>query len=347
MKVWIDILHTPQFNFYKNFIAALSSRGDEVLVTVLGRGKLPLIAKEELWGMKNVSVETIGRHRMTKFSAIMEANFLRFFELFLWGMRHKFDIAFSNGRQCCEIARFKGKPYHSFEDDPQCLDSKLKTKFGIKEYLCVYKLNDRVESRKNMIALPVLKEWSYLNDKFFEPDVSVLSEYGLKPYSYLFFREVSVGTVNYTGQVPDSILQMANAVPDDMSVLLSLEKKTNRSLYPKHWILLQEPVKDIHSLIYYSCGLVSSGDSMAREAALLGVPSYYLGIRYDMPANIAASEVADFSNRNTIPISQWLKKVENNMDQAAHNQTVLRNEIDSKFIDINEFMLQLVEKYRK
>ncbi|MBO8446753.1 MAG: DUF354 domain-containing protein [Bacteroidetes bacterium] len=347
MKVWIDILHTPQFNFYKNLIAALSSRGSEVLVTVLGRGKLPLIAKEELAGMKNVTVETIGRHRMTKFSAIIEANLLRFFQLFIWGMLHKFDIAFSNGRQCCEIARLKRKPYSSFEDDPQSLDSKLKTVFGTKEYLCVYQLKDGETRRNNMSVLPVLKEWAYLNEKLFRPDSSVLSDYGLKPYAYLFFREVSVGTINYAGQAPDSILQMANAVPVDMPVLLSLEKKTNRSLYPKHWILLQEPVKDIHSLIYYSCGLVSSGDSMAREAALLGIPAYYLGIRYDMPANLAAAEIAYFSNRRTISIDQWLKKVIMEKQEVAKHQAEIRASLSTKFIDINSFMLDIVEQNRR
>lgn len=346
MRVWIDILHTPQFNFYKNLILMLAERGDEVLVTVLGRGKLPVIARKELADLRNVKVDVVGKHRMTKFSAIIEANLLRFFQLFAWSVGKKIDVAFSNCRQCCEIARIKGKPYYSFEDDPQCLDSKLKSKFGINEFLCVYRM-PKESLRKNMKSLSALKEWSYLNTHDFKPDVAALEEYGLKPYSYLFLREVSVGTVNYAGQAPDSILQIATEVPASVPVVLSLEKKENRNLYPCNWILLQEPVKDIHSLIYYSCGLVSSGDSMAREAALLGVPSYYLGIRYDMPANIAASEIADFSNRNTIPISQWLKKVENNMDQAAHNQTVLRNEIDSKFIDINEFMLQLVEKYRK
>ena len=66
----------------------------------------------------------------------------------------------------------------------------------------------------------------------------------------------------------------------------------------------QEPIEDIHSLIYYAAGLVSSGDSMAREAALLGVPSYYLGIRYSMPANAAASKVASLQNQKTMAFEE-------------------------------------------
>ena len=82
--------------------------------------------------------------------------------------------------------------------------------------------------------------------------------------------------------------------------------KKRRDEYPADWILLQEPIEDIHSLIYYAAGLVSSGDSMAREAALLGVPSYYLGIRYSMPANAAASKVASLQNQKTESFERWI-----------------------------------------
>jgi hypothetical protein len=61
-------------------------------------------------------------------------------------------------------------------------------------------------------------------------------------------------------------------------VLLSLENKERRGLFSK-WRILNEPVSDIYSLMYYSKGVASNGDSMAREAAQLGVPSVYMGSR--------------------------------------------------------------------
>ena len=122
-----------------------------------------------------------------------------------------------------------------------------------------------------------MKEWAYLSPDIFQPDKSVLDQYNLQPNEYFFFREVSVGTVNYKGQAPDSILNIAHLIPQNIPVLLSLEKKDKYQEYPQNWILLQEPIKDIHSLIYFSKGLVSSGDSMAREAALLGVSFILFG----------------------------------------------------------------------
>ena len=129
-----------------------------------------------------------------------------------------------------------------------------------------------------------------------------------------------------------------------MKVLFSLEEKKRRDEYPADWILLQEPIEDIHSLIYYSAGLVSSGDSMAREAALLGVPSYYLGIRYSMPANAAASKVASLQNQKTMAFERWIATLPTDPKECAKKQDALRKHIDAEFIDINQYMLNLIEE---
>ena len=157
---------------------------------------------------------------------------------------------------------------------------------------------------------------------------------------------MSVGTLNYADQAPNTILKIVPIIPKDMTVLFSLEEKDKRHLYPKDWILLQEPIEDIHSLIYYSAGLVSSGDSMAREAALLGVPSYYLGIRYDMPANAAAAKVANLQNQKTAYLADWVKNLSIAPEEAEKQQIALREHIDNEFIDINEYMMGLVENVR-
>ena len=117
-----------------------------------------------------------------------------------------------------------------------------------------------------------VKEWAEMKPRRFVPKVEVLEKYGVKPKEYMFLREVTVGTINYSGQASGAILGIKQMIPAGMKVLFSLEEKKRRDEYPADWILLQEPIEDIHSLIYYAAGLVSSGDSMAREAALLGVP---------------------------------------------------------------------------
>ena len=186
-----------------------------------------------------------------------------------------------------------------------------------------------------------MKEWADLAPDIFQPDKSVLDQYNIQPNEYFFFREVSVGTVNYNGQAPDSILNIAHLIPKTVPVLLSLEKKDKYQAYPQNWILLQEPIKDIHSLIYFSKGLVSSGDSMAREAALLGVPSYYLGIRYSMPANAAAAKVGSLDNQKTMAFEAWISQ-RLRTEVTLNDKEQVRKSIQEKFIDINQYMHDLV-----
>lgn len=413
MNIWIDILHIPQFNFYKPLIKALSEHGHTVYLTVLDRGKLPKIATRETEGWSNVKVYVLGKHKMTKWSAIWDANIIRAFQLRNWARDKKIDIGFSNGMLLAWVCKQKGIPNYSFDDDPQTFDRKGKEKWNTECNFCVYE-DETIGAPSHVLRCT--KEWAYLNPRTFVPKVEVLEKYGVKPKEYMFLREVSVGTINYAGQASGAILGIKDMIPTDMRVLFSLEEKKRRDEYPADWILLQEPIEDIHSLIYYSAGLVSSGDSMAREAALLGVPSYYLGIRYSMPANAAASKVASLQNQRTMGFEAWVREYitkntestvadsnlqdlasqsaceqahrqldnqvpateadahhlsdssqknvicdnsqknvssddtsknghtgENVIEQRMRQQQELRARIDAEFIDINEYMLRLVE----
>ena len=347
MNIWIDIAHIPQYNFYKPLINILSKHGHHVHITILNRGRLVNIMQYELSGLLNVHQYTIGKHRMKKISAIIDANLIRMIKLFFWLCGKKIDFAISNNLFTPILGKLFRIPNYAFGDDPQVIDYKPKLWFSNKSHYCIYEETKDVTIDKRISILKCTKEWAYLNPRTFIPNENILQSYGVKPKEYVFLREVSVGTVNYAGQESGAILGIQDMIPKDKKVLFSLEEKNKRHLYPKDWILLQEPLDDIHSLIYYSAGLVSSGDSMAREAALLGVPAYYLGIRYDMPANAAAAKVANLQNQKTADFIQWVKNLSVSAKEAEEKQQTLREHIDNTFIDINEYMLSLVESVNK
>ena len=350
MNVWIDIAHVPQLNFYKPFISELSSRGYHVYVTVLGRGKLPVIAQNELQ-FPQVEVKVIGKHRMNKWSVYIEANLLRIPLLLFWAIGNKIDVAFCNHHQASMIARVLRILGYAFGDDPESKIYSMFVKMATQSHMLIYEDTTNGKILRGDKVMPCLKEWAYLNPRTFVPNEKVLEKYGVKPKEYMFLREVTVGTTNYTGQKSGAILGIKDMIPAGMKVLFSLEEKKRRGEYPADWILLQEPIEDIHSHIYYSAGLVSSGDSMAREAALLGVPSYYLGIRYSMPANAAASKVASLQNRKTESFERWIERVNElrseGVERLMDEQKKLRKHIDAEFIDINRYMLELVENSQK
>jgi predicted glycosyltransferase len=113
--------------------------------------------------------------------------------------------------------------------------------------------------------------------------------------------------------------------------------------FPLDWQLLDEPVEDIHSLIYYSRGLISSGDSMAREAALLGVESYYLGVR-DMPANSVASRFGSLNSPKSMSIGEWVNDaIAKSNNEIRDKQKLIRGRIDDSFIDIVKYINKFIK----
>ncbi len=347
MNIWIDFGHIPQYNFYKPIISQLTKDGHFVFITYLRRGRMPQILKHELGGNSNVKLYQIGIHRMNRLSVWVEANLLRNFQLFFWMIGKKIDVILSNGYQAAMVGYLWRIPSYSFDDDPQTIDYHPKLWFNKQTHYCIYKYEGKRKLSPKAIILPVLKEWAYLSPSSFSPDSSVLLQYGVKPKEYIFIREVTVGTMNYVGQASGGILAIASKIPGNLKVLFSLEEKGKRNLYPRDWILLLEPLKDVHSLIYYSAGLISSGDSMAREAALLGVPSYYLGVRDSMPANKTAHEVANMQSASSMQLEKWLQMLilpEKELFEQQEKQRAIANE---KFIDVKQYVLDTIYKDMK
>lgn len=344
LNIWFDISHVAQYNFYKNFIIRLSEEGHMIYVTVLNRGKMPKIIETELRAYSNnVQIDKIGRHRLSKVSAVVDANLIRLIKLVAWASKKHIDLAFSNGYQNGIIGKMKNFSTYTFDDDPQTWDYKPKIWFSKQSHYCLYEPPKNYNLSTKVKVLRVLKEWAYLAPDVFTPNPSVLKRYNLNPREYFFIREVSVGTVNYSNQEKDSIKDVKLLIPKNKKVLFSIEDKTKRGLYPKDWILLKEPVDDVHSLVYYSCGLISSGDSFAREAALLGIQAYYLGIRKSMPANLVVARLSMLYNSSNVSFNKWISQF-NDDEKKDYNgdQKKIRDTLSELFIDINEYLYSLI-----
>ncbi len=138
---------------------------------------------------------------------------------------------------------------------------------------------------------------------------------------------------------------LSGKISDNTKVVLSLEDKSIASKFPSSWIILKEPVNDIHSLIYYSKLVISSGDSMAREGAMLGVPSIYCGIR-KMKAN---DLLADMGFLQHLPAEEMVLPANQIIDQPfdAAKQLATRNYLLANWDDMNLFMMQQINRYKK
>ncbi len=275
-KVLVDIYHLPQFNFFKNAILAFEP--EEIDIYCVNRGKLLPVIQHELPGY---NITCIGDYKHNKGMASMIGKIIipRIFTLFRKINRKKYKFILTANYQANFVGKLKGIPNIAFNDDPRRFVFPF-LKFSADEvYIPPFE-----DDYPNVKKFNALKEWAYLSPRYLKPSTQVLEEYNLKSKKYIFIREVSTKTSNYLSQDKDIVLSISKDFPSDWQVVLSLENKENTNQYPSNWIILKEPVSDIHSLMYHSEIVLSSGDSMAREGAMLGVPSIYAGNR-EMPAN--------------------------------------------------------------
>jgi predicted glycosyltransferase len=336
-KVIVDFTHVPHINLLRNVIDYLNLKKIKVDIICLNRGKNLKIARKEF---PSNDIFVIGKHRGNLPSIIIEANIIRFYEIIKFLSKKKYDIGLSAGSFMLGFGlKLFNIPNIQFYDDPE------NKKNMILQQLSATGLfyPELPDLPCNIQTFRGLKEWAYLSPKYFHPDISKLAQYNVEPKSYIFIREVSVGTSNYVNQESRLILKIAKRIPSKHKVLLSLEDKKARKKYPQNWVILKEPLSDIHSLMYYSRIVISSGDSMAREGAMLGVPSIYCGIR-EMAANKVMIDKGMLFHKDVKEVPQFIDRIINN-DIKIEEQDKFRKRLEDEWVDVTEFIIRQIKKY--
>lgn len=339
MLVLIDINHPAQLNFFKNLIKKIhSSHKDKVIVTYLARGKLPEIVNKELPGIEKYKT---GRHRGTVASIIFEANLLKLFDAIKLFFFRRPDICLTGSFITGFASKFYFIPNIQLDDDPE-------RKHYIKAQLLsaneIY-FPPIVTTHNKIKTYNALKEWAYLSPKYFTPNENALEQYNLKKKEYIFIREVSTGSINYLNQEKNLIASFSYQLPKKYKVILSLEDKRDIGQYPNNWILLKEPIEDIHSLIYYSKLMISSGDSMAREGGNLGVPSIYCGFR-EMKANQLLIDKGILFKIEPSKVVAFINDIESEKVKVP-DQLAFREKLDAEWVDVPDFFMERINQYRK
>jgi len=272
MNILIDLVHPSDVNLFKNAISQLSKDGHKIFITLRERGKLYLIAKDEL---KNFELVLIGKHEHGFINKVI-ALIKREIDLYRYIKRNKIDISVNQGFSSVLSCRFIGIPFLQFEDDFE-----YKLAFYYNKLLATRDIMpDYIPTKgRNIYKYHGFKELAYLHPSVFIPNKGILSELKITQFRYVFIREISNISLNYSNRTSylDEIVNFINA--KDLQIVLSLEDKSLSGHYKDRCIILQEPVQDIYSLMANALLCISSGDTMAREACLLSTPSIYTGGR--------------------------------------------------------------------
>jgi uncharacterized protein len=339
LRLLITISHPSHANFFKEAAKILYKEGYKIFISTLDRGSLIQIVDKEYFGFDRF---VAGRHKGNKTSIIFNVNILRFLKLLKFSFSNEIDFGLSVGSFTLGAAlRILFKPNVQFDDDPERGINTLLEKLTSTRLF----YPPIVKSTKKIKTFNALKEWAHLSPKYFTPNINFLKEFGLKPKEYILIRDISTGSLNYMNQNPNIILNLTPDLPKELKIVLSLENKSDFNKYPDDWIILREPVLDFYSLIYYSKLVISSGDSMARESAMLGVPGIYCGLR-EMKANeLLINKKLVFHLKPSEVVGLVNKILEGKIEIG--NQESIRNDFLIQWEDVTELIVNIVKSFDK
>lgn len=339
MRILIAISHPSHANFFKEAAKILSKEGHEIIISSLDRGRLTQIVDKEYRGFDKYIA---GKHKGSRSSIILSVNILRFIKLLDFSFINNIEFGLSVGGFTLGAAlKLLFKPNVQFDDDPERKINIFLEKITSSRLY----FPPIIKPGKKVRIFNALKEWSHLSPKYFSPDKVFLNEYGLKPKEYILVRDISTGSLNYMGQDSEIILKIAKELPEDFKVVLSLESKSNFSKYPEDWIILNEPVQDFYSILYYSRIVISTGDSMVREGAMLGVPGIYCGVRKMRANDILIKKGIVFHTGPGDVIEMAMKILNGGI--KFKEQEEIRKELTDEWEDVTGLILKTVNEYAK
>lgn len=338
MNILFDINHPVDVNCFKNSIKILSREGHRVIVTYRPRGKLRTIINSELGEFTPVQ---IGKHYSIFIMKII-GQLYRDICFLSFNKRNKIDLSVGTSTNVIS-SWLLGIPHLAFEDDIEYKIPFYHANFFATRHImpsCIDFKGKKVYHYKG------LKELAYLHPDYFFPRLEGLQKFDVEPDKYIFIRKVANVSLNYRKKDNLTLAVIHKIRELGFKILLSLEEKRMENAYRDNCIILEEPLKDIFSLMNYALFTISSGDSVARESCLLGTPTIYTGGR-EMLVNRELIEAGCMFREDTVEEIveriNFLSKVE--VKQKV--KKLVRIKIENEWDNTTEIILKHIKDFEK
>ncbi len=339
----MDIAHPAHVHLLKNTYFELIKRGHKVFVTVkdipsaivlLEKYQIPYI---HLGGKKD---SIIGK-------ALLQVGYN--FKVWWLVFTKRIDLGFSSSLTLAHISKLSSMHSIILDDDDDDLEP-LFVKYA--HPYCDVILSPACAKRasKKLVQYHGFHELAYLHPNWFTPNVSVLSEIGLKEgdvYFVLRFNAFKAHhDVGVQGLSIENKRQIIAYLEKKGKVFITTEKNIDAEF--KKYQLLLSPEK-IHSLIYFATMLIGDSQTMTSEAAVLGTPALkcnsFAG-KLSVPNELEDKYQLCYS---FLPdqFDAFFSKMEEllSIDNVKSNFALNRNRLLSDKIDVSAFYVWFVEHF--
>ncbi len=270
MRVLVEILHPAHVHVFRNAIGVWKERGDEVLV--LSREKDVANALLDAYQIPYESISALKKGKLSLLSEML----VRDAKMLSRARKFRPDVLVGvMGVTIVQVGRLIGKPAVVFYDTE---NAHITNAF-------VYPLAHSVVTpecysapvRGRHVTYPSYHELAYLHPARFTPDPEIVRAGGVDPDApYFIVRFVSWQASHDVGEAGFSLelkRNMVRALEAHGRVLISSEGPLPPDLEQYRF---RAPPEQIHHFIAFSRFLVGESATMASEAAVLGVPAFYI-----------------------------------------------------------------------
>lgn len=268
MKIWIDLINTPQVSFWTPFINDFTRDGHQIIITCRDSGNTIALLNQNKFQYTIIG-KRVGKSTAQKFLFFPK----RIIDLLIFVNRKKPDVAVSQSSFYQPfVARILGIRSIYTNDNEHAKGNQIAFIFAQRVFL-PFSLADKKFTKRWPLRLkvefyPGVKEGIYLSQK---PSLVKYSNEGKKtiyfrpePWSAQYYK----GPLNFFDQ---TLLQLSNTNPivvlprDENQIVHYSQKKFEKIVVAKKPITLEE--------IADTCILfIGAGGSMSRELAVLGIP---------------------------------------------------------------------------
>jgi predicted glycosyltransferase len=346
MKILIYLHHPAQYHLFKNSIKQLEQHGHTCIVFATKKDILTNLLDSE--GFSYINNLPYGRknNKLSMAMGVLKQDW----GLFLYCIKNRPDIFIGTSAEICHVGTLLHIPAFFFsEDDAEIipLGAKISYPFAkgiISPFVCSA---GRWEHKK--IGYQGYQKLAYLHPSRFTPDINMIKNEidTTKPYFLLRFAELTAyHDKGKNGFNTGIIKELLDILRKNGNVYINSEGDLDKQFVAYQ---LNLDIRHIHHALYYSSIYIGDSQSMAVEAALLGVP----GIRFnDFAGKISVLKELENKYNLTygIPTSQpdmLLTKVREllqfqNLKEIWKKR---RQKMLSEKIDVTAFIVWFVEQY--
>jgi len=267
MNILIDVVHPAHVHNIKNLYYNLFKHHN---ITVVCKS-IPLVKK--LLNLYQIPYIEIGeKGENIKEKIIKQINLKKRVSKII--KEKEIDLAIGSSLSVLSSIRIHSKSILLDEDDQ--LVQPFTAKFVSPFADCILSPDAlSYEHLKNAIYYPGYHELAYLHSNVFTPDPNILLKYGLNEDDKYFILRFNAFKAHHDIHQYGLNKEQKHILIDNLSKYGKVFITTEAELEPEfEEIKMPISPEEMHSFLYYSQMLISDSQTMTKEAAVLGVPSF-------------------------------------------------------------------------